>query len=178
MDNMTKRYMLKQLTIDDDKDIYNMLKEIPLDENMFHNAVSNQSFSEFKMWLLKQDMISKGIGLEHWMVPQTTYWLFIDDIPVGVGKLRHYLNDQLRIIGGHIGYAVIPKERKKGYGSVLLSLLLDEAKKIGIDKAMITVLNENTASLMVAKNCNGNVMKVLNGRHYIIFDTTISINNN
>ena len=87
---------LRQLSIDDDLDVYAMLQEIPKDENGFINGCNGKSFESYKEWLIKSDQVSKGIGLENWMVPQSIYWLFVDGVPTGMGKLRHYLTEEFR----------------------------------------------------------------------------------
>ena len=43
-----------------------------------------------------------------------------DNRLVGMIQVRHYLNDFLRTLGGHIGYSVRPSERRKGYASWML----------------------------------------------------------
>lgn len=43
---------------------------------------------------------------------------------VGRLSLRHYLNDFLARIGGHIGYGVTPAHRKKGYATEMLKQAL------------------------------------------------------
>lgn len=164
------KYELRQLSISDGRDIYEMLKEIPYDENGYINSVNGKSFDEYKLWLISDDEKSKSIGLESWMVPSNTYWLYVDDYPVGVAKLRHYLTDQLREEGGNVGYAVRPGERGKGYGTILLKMVLEEAKKLHIDKVLITVRNYNTASIQVALNNHGYIEKVSDERHYIWID--------
>lgn len=158
---------LRKLTVYDDKDIYEMLQEIPKEENGFINSINGRTFEEYQQWLFRSDALSKGVGLEDWMVPQTTYWLFIDGKPIGFGKVRHYLTNSLMEEGGHIGYAIRPSERNKGYGTILLKLLVEEAKKIGIDKILITVSNDNPYSIKVALNNNGIIEKVSGERHYI-----------
>ena len=65
---------------------------------------------------------------------------------VGLINIRYSLNDYLKRGGGHIGYNIRPSERKKGYGSLLLSLALNEAKKIGLEKVLISCKQENAAS--------------------------------
>ena len=69
---------LKRLSPDDGRDVYDMLREIPGDENGFINGCSGMSYEEYKNWLIKSDRVSQGIGLEDWMVPQTIYWLYAD----------------------------------------------------------------------------------------------------
>lgn len=160
-------FELKKLTINDGMDIYEMLQEIPKDENGFINSVNGKTFEEYKKWLISSDNSSKAIGLEDWQVPTNIYWLYADGQPVGFGKLRHFLTDKLRIEGGHAGYAVRQSERNKGYGTTLLKMVVEEAKKMDIDKVLLTVRKSNTASIKVALNNNGIIEKTNEERHYI-----------
>jgi predicted acetyltransferase len=52
--------------------------------------------------------------------------------------LEHY--------GGHIGYFIRPSERDKGYGTRMLILALDEARKLGLSQVMMTCNINNLAS--------------------------------
>jgi len=161
---------LQQLSLDDDIDVYEMLTSIPKDENGFINGFFGRPFEDFKEWLTIQINMSKNIGLEDWMVPQNTYWLYADGIPVGMGKLRHYLTDKLRQEGGHCGYAIRASHRNKGYGTRLLGLLSEQARIIGIDRMLVTIDNGNTASIKVALANNGKIEKINENRHYIWID--------
>ncbi len=68
---------------------------------------------------------------------------------VGVIQIRHYFNDYLEKYGGHIGYSVCPSERRKGYATEMLSLVLPKCKELNIDKVLITCVKENEASRKV-----------------------------
>ncbi len=160
-------YEMRQLSVEDGTEIYEMLQELPKDENGFINGVNGKTFEEYKKWLIKSDNTAKGVGLESWMVPQNVYRLFVDGIPVGIGKLRHYLNDKLREEGGHVGYAVRPSYRNKGYGKLLLKLLIREAESIGIDRVLLTVRNQNIYSVKVALSNGGVIESVNDARHFI-----------
>lgn len=164
-------YELRKLTVNDGVDIYEMMQEIPKDENGFMNSIYGKTFEEYKKWLVYNDASSKAVGLEDgWKVPTNIYWLYVDGHPVGMGKLRHFLTDNLREEGGHAGIAIRPAERNKGYGTILLKLITEEAKKMNIDKLLVTIRNNNYSSLKVALRNNGKIEKVSEVRHYIWID--------
>ena len=141
---------LKQLTIHDGIDIYNLLQDIPIEENGYHNNVNGLTYEEFKEWLVKRDNYAKQSGLlDGWRVPETTYYLYVDNIPVGIGSIRHFLTDALREVGGHIGYSISPKYRRIGYGKEILKRLIIEARKMGIKDILITTNLDNYASQKV-----------------------------
>lgn len=149
------QYILNNLSINDGKDIYDMLQELPTNENGFINSVYGKSYEEYKEWLIRHEKMSKGIDLEDWMVPQNTYWFYVDAKPVGMASIRHRLTDTLRQAGGHCGYSIRPNERGKGYGTVLLGLLIEEAKRLNIKRLLLTIQNQNTASIKVALKKGG-----------------------
>ena len=160
----------RQLSANDGMDVYEMLQEIPKYENGFINGVHGKTFEEFERWLIENDDASKGIGLEDWMVPQTIYWLYIDGTPAGMGKLRHRLTDKLKEEGGHAGYAVRASLRNRGFGKLMLRLLIEQARELKIDRLLITIQNDNTPSIKVALANGGKISKVNEQRHYIWVD--------
>ena len=163
-------FELRKISIKDDRDIFEMLQEIPKDENGFINSINGRHFEEYKQWLVRSEEASRSVGLEDWKVPQTIYWLYADSHPVGFGKLRHYLTDKLREEGGHGGYAIRPCERNRGFGTVLLKMMIEEAAKMNMDKLLLTIRINNAASLKVAFNNNGMLEKSNDERHFIWID--------
>lgn len=82
-------------------------------------------------------------------VPSYTYIAVREDDSkiVGVCDLRHHIDHPvLSLWGGHIGYSVRPSERRKGYATNMLCLVLDEAKALGLERVMITCDADNIAS--------------------------------
>ena len=94
--------------------------------------------SDFQGMLRSLQDNEKGDNLpEHW-VPDSTYWLVTESQKiVGAVNIRHRLTDKLLQSGGHIGYGIRPSERRKGYATKLLSLALNKAKDLGIQKVLV-----------------------------------------
>ncbi len=149
---------LRRLSVNDGRDVYEMLQAIPGEENGLVNSANGLSFEEFRGWLAKKQRDSEQQGLvDGWKVPSTVFWLYADGVPVGFGTVRHFLTDALRRQGGNIGYGIAPGFRGKGYGRELLRLLLKEARALGIDRALVTIHTDNLASQGVALS-NGGVI--------------------
>ena len=161
-------FKLKKISAEEGRDIYDMLQTMPKDENGLINNANGLSYEEFKAWLTAKQKESEQTGLvDGWKVPSTTYWLYADDIPVGLGNLRHFLTEALSKAGGHIGYGITPQYRGKGYGKELLRLLLIEAKKMGLEKVLITIHTDNIASQKVALANGGLITEKTDERIYI-----------
>ena len=158
---------LKKLSPADDIDIYNMLQEMPKDENGFMNGANGLSYDDYKQWLIKNDDISNGIDLEDWMVAQNIYWLYIDGEPVGVGKLRLRLTDKLRQDGGNCGYGITASKRGNGYGKILLKLLVEEARTLEITPLLLTMNTQNETSIKTALANGGTIEKTVDEKNYI-----------
>ena len=166
---------LRRLCANDDNDIYTMLQEIPKDENGFINPMFGKSFDDYKKWLLECVADSEQIGIiDGWKVPQSTYWLFVDNKPVGYGKIRHLLTDKLLIDGGTIGYSIRPSARNRGVGKILLSNLIKECFNMSINKILLTIHKDNSPSINVALANNGVIEKSSDNLHYIWIDCNLS----
>lgn len=101
---------------------------------------------------------SEGKGLDAGLVPYTIFWAIVDGEYVGRISVRHYLNENLEKVGGHIGYDVRPSKRGLGYGSEMLRLVLPEARGLGIEKALLTCDSDNLASRKIIEK-NGGVFE-------------------
>lgn len=140
-----------------------MVLEIGPGENGFVNGLFSNNYSDFKLILTKYIEMSDGLNLAPQHVPQTTYWLYVNGYPVGYGKLRHYLNENLKKHGGHIGYVVRPSYRGKGYGKLMLTKLLKEATSLGIQDVLLTCNEDNVASRKIIENNNGVLTSINTG---------------
>lgn len=157
---------LIELSLEDGKEVYNMLQDIESEKNGFHNSVKGLTFTEFKEYLKANKRMSEGKDLKEGYVPQTIYWLWVDDNPVGMAKLRHYLNENLKEKGGHAAYAVRKSERGKGYGKLILKELITKAKEMDIEELLLTVDDVNIPSRRVIKANSGELEKIKDGECY------------
>lgn len=143
---------LKKLNLEDAEKEYNFFQETP-PENGFSNQYHNISYGEFLSFSIPARINSStGIGLKVGRVPDTYFFLWDDKKTVGLFKVRHYLNDSLRNGSGHIGFAIHPNHRGKGYACIGLSLAIEEFKKIRCaeeDEIYLSCHLENKASLKV-----------------------------
>jgi len=56
---------------------------------------------------------------------------------------------------GHVGYAIVPWKRRRGYASAALGLLLDDVAEVGLRWVEITTDPDNVASQRVIENAGG-----------------------
>lgn len=160
---------LQKLSANDGETIFLMLQDIGECENSFSNPVHGMGFSEYGVWLVQQEKWSRGEELPDGYVAQSIYWLFDDDVPVGIGKIRHGLTPASRNIGGNIGYAIASTYRGKGYAKELLRLLLKEARGMELPEILLTVDKYNAASKKVIEENGGQLFSENDERWYFHF---------
>ena len=162
-------FVLQQLSRFDGIEVYNMLQHIKKEENAFKNPVKDMPFVNYKEWLIQQDAWSKGEQLPENYVAQTCYWLLVDNIPVGFGKIRHAITEASKEKGGNIGYAISSEHRGKGYGTQLLRLLLKKADELRVSKKLLTIEKNNIASKRVVEKNGGKLVSENEYRWFYVF---------
>lgn len=120
----------------------------------FPLALPNDNFEELLATLMAN---ACGERLPDGFVPNSTFWLVAGSDIVAVSNLRHRLVPSLERRGGHIGYSVRPRCRRRGYGSLVLRLTLQEAAKLGVARALVTCGRDNIGSARVIR-ANGGVL--------------------
>lgn len=91
------------------------------------------------------------------LVPDSTFLCVreADDRLVGMVNIRHKLNDWLNHYGGHIGYSIRPDERGKGYSKQQLRLALQESRRLGLTRVLLTCREDNLPSRRCIEACGG-----------------------
>lgn len=113
-------------------------------------------FAEWVAALLRQADTSVAVG--EGRVHATHWWITEGGVYVGAIDLRHYLNDFLLDLGGHIGYSVRPSFRRRGVATWALGAVLPEARALGLDRVLVTCDDANTGSARTIER-NGGVLE-------------------
>ncbi len=158
---------LVKVSLNDKEQIEKMLEEIKkIDAGklwQYAGMGSIEKFTNFEDWFSKINKESEGKYLLPNRVPASTYILKDNNTKtvVGMFNIRHDLNDYLLNYGGHIGYSIKPSARLKGYGTEGLKLALEEIKKLGVSKVLITCNTLNDGSSKVIENCGGKLENII-----------------
>ena len=151
--------MLKLVKLEEKykKQLFDMMDEwSTANEKIVPYSIRKNDYHNFEEYLEKLEVRENKEGV----VPDSTYFcLDINrNIFVGAVNIRNYLNEELLLKGGHIGDGVRPSERRKGIATKMISLALEECKKIGIDKVLMVCDKENIGSAKSIKN-NGGILE-------------------
>lgn len=134
-----------------------VLRELGAGDSSFKGTSFGRGECDLQTFLQECRDSERGCNLPADCVPQSTYWLVSEsERVVGIVRVRHRLNERLFQYGGHIGYYVRPSERGKGYGKWALQLGLEQLRRLGVDRALLTVHPPNTRSKRVVL-ANGGV---------------------
>jgi predicted acetyltransferase len=106
-------------------------------------------------YVAQRDDWALGRNLPPGWVPTTFLVAVVDGAIVGRSSIRHELNEFLATLGGHVGYAVLPRYRLRGYATEILRQSIVVARSLGIEKVLVTCDQDNTASARVIEHCGG-----------------------
>lgn len=160
---------LRHLTINDQDQFYDVLNESwekNFDFAHYWESVAHKNYDTF-IKVVPEFSIGKHIPKDH--VPCTFLFAFNNEGKlVGRTSIRHSLNDYLLQVGGHIGYGVAPKYRKKGYATSILKETLSYVRTNlpSLEKVLLTCDEDNIASRKTIEKNDGileNIITTPNG---------------
>ena len=140
-------------------------KEESLAESpLINGSAGLNRFSSIEDWLEELKKRSREDTVPKGLVPSSTYLGLRekDNYIIGMIDIRHYLNEYLTQVGGHIGYGVRKSERNKGYAKQMLKLALEKCKELKIKRVLITCDEDNIASEKVILSANAKLEDIRN----------------
>ena len=120
----------------------------------WHPEILRARFDEY-LRVLRQAKTDPLAG----MAPATQLWLVAESHGyIGDVDVRHHLNESLKRYGGHIGYKIRPSFRRRGYGTLICRLGIEQARRLGIGDILITCDDDNIGSIRIIE-ANGGVLQ-------------------
>lgn len=110
-----------------------------------------------------------------WDVPVTELWYVDGPCYIGTVMIRHELTAQLRRDGGHIGYHVVPGQRRRGHATAMLAAACAWCRDLGLTKVLVTCSTGNVASRRVIEANAGVLASDVDGvlRYWIDLSGTV-----
>ena len=154
---MSKEYRVLKLVKPSKKYLHSFLKvmdDYKKDKNHFGRggidplikAIEENKIDEY-LKKLADGAVGKNLTPGH--VPGTRFWLLDDDEFVGSFEVRHALTPNLERVGGHVAANIAPKYRGKYSSFIGIKMCIDEARKLGLKRVLMTYDASNKASYRV-----------------------------
>ena len=166
---MEEELILVKPTMEYEQQAMNFIEEVErfdTDEKIRYSGFGSlQKYKDdYKAWLeindeLEDEKNAHNAGL----VPQNIFFSVrkSDNKVVGIVSVRRKLNDALYEYGGHIGYSILPSERRKGYAYKQLVLALKFCKSVGLRRVKVSCLERNIGSARTIEKAGGKLEKII-----------------
>ena len=149
----TERLTLRPVVPEDEEPFRRAHRDLAAAGYTFaHGYDEAEAFPRYVARLARQ---AQGVEVRDGWVPTTFLVADVGGVIVGRASIRHQLNESLLREGGHIGYAVLPEHRRRGYATEILRQSLEVAREHGVDRALLTCDDDNVGSATVIERCGG-----------------------
>jgi predicted acetyltransferase len=148
--------IVRRLELDDEADITAAVAEFAAEDRMW-----SYRYRPDIDWPAYVDLVhgwEHGRDLPEGFVPIADFVADVDGVVVGRSSLRFELNEFLSTLGGHIGYAVRPQYRGRGYAKEILRQSLEILRGHGVSPILVTCDDDNLASARVIE-ANGGMLE-------------------
>ena len=159
------KFELRELHMGMGQAEWEMFQDIPVKEPGSTNLCKGLPFEVFPSYLESQ-LARKYQAVSYFDTPTVVYLLYADEKPVGYIGIRTQLDANWELWCGNIYYTVRLSERRKGYGTQMLKLALEECRKMGFREVYTNASAGNEASAKVIENNGGIFQKDIEGSRY------------
>jgi len=105
-----------------------------------------ENFECYRDWLHQVQLNRDEQTVHPDLPPATTLLCLHHDELAGTVEIRHRLTDFQLTYTGHIGFTIRPLFRGQGLGTQLLALALDECRKLGLSRVLLTCSRHDEAA--------------------------------
>ncbi|MCW4458048.1 GNAT family N-acetyltransferase [Microbacterium sp. MPKO10] len=145
--------IVRPLAISDEAEAHAAHHSLAADSFEFlQDRVDGEAWADY---VARVAAIERGEQLAPGRVPAAFRVAEIDGRIAGRVSVRFELTDYLADVGGHIGYGVVPRFRRRGVACALLRHGLDALAHRGVDHALVTCDDDNIASRGVIEKLGG-----------------------
>lgn len=140
------------------EEVMKFREEMLANNDSFDGCARLEDVTSFAEWIDFENRLKRIYGEGY--VPSEVFLAVRqeDNRTVGIIDYRHPLSPFLYKYGGNIGYSTRPSERRKGYATEMLSLLLPVCREYGEEKVLLTCDKNNDASRRTIIN-NGGILE-------------------
>jgi predicted acetyltransferase len=133
------------------------IHEVMLLEDTHFLRFWNPSMS-WSAFLQSNEELRQGLDPSIYRVRGCQLAAVVDGDLVGRTSLRYELNEFFAEKGGHVGYAVAPTHRRKGYATEILRQSLIILRAEGVVRVLVTCADDNLGSARTIER-NGGVLE-------------------